>query len=215
MGLLNLRQNLIIQLAGYNNYFMIIYLFIYFANQQGREKNCTLQSYIKQSVYSANRRVLIHRTCSRVLGDSKKPYLRPRKIFGRYELILNPLGHLPKGYSIMTFFPVRVQGEFWGIIGGFVWVGTFSNSQNILGLFPRHTGIPGSLGIDNSPTKDSLGIRKRAHFQKQHFFSLEIPLPLLRNLTYSQEINVILRNYDSGINYSNYFPWNLHLQKAY
>ena len=162
MGLLNLGQKLIIQLAGNNNYFIIIY----FANSQGREKICTLQSYIKQSVYSANRRVLIHRTCSRVLGDSKKPYLRPRKIFGRYELILNPLGHLSKGYSIMTFFPVRVQGQFWGIIGGFGWVVTFSNSQSILELFPRHARIPGSLEIDNSPTKDSLVIRKSAHFQK-------------------------------------------------
>ena len=166
MGLLNLRQKLIIQLAGYNNYFIIIYLFIYFANSQDREKNCTLQSYIKQSVYSADRRVPMHRTCSQVLGDSKKPYLRPRKIFGRCELILNPLGHLSEGYSIMTYFPVLVQGLFLGIIGGFGWFGTTSNSQNILGPFPRHTGIPGSLGIDNSPTKDSLGIRKSAHFQK-------------------------------------------------
>ena len=36
----------------------------------------------------------------------------------------------------------------------------------------------------------------------------------VKKLTYFQEINIIQRNYVSGINIF-YFPWNLHLQKAY
>ena len=179
MGLLNLGQKLIIQLAGNNNYFIIIYLFIYFANSQGWEKICTLQSYIKQSVYSADGKVPTHRTCSRVLGDSKNSYLRPRKIFGRYELRLNPLGHPLQHHDI---FPGACPGTVLEnqVPQGFGQVGTFLNSLNILGLFPRYAGIPGSLRIDNSPTKGSLGIRKSAHYRSNIFF-LEIPLPLLRN----------------------------------